>query len=92
MKFSTEQQLFLAIRSLDTKLDSVLRRLNSEEQAEWLDTKDTCSMLGCTDRHLRNLMAEGTIAGDCIRNVGTIKRARYKFHRSKVMSQYLKRV
>jgi hypothetical protein len=36
-------------------------------------------------------MAEGTIAGDCIRNVGTIKRARYKFHRSKVMSQYLKR-
>jgi len=63
MEFSTEQQLFLAIRSLDTKLDSVIRRLNSEEQAEWLDTKDTCSMLGCTDRHLRNLMAEGTIAG-----------------------------
>lgn len=86
-----DQVLLLAIRNLDSKLDSVLQRLDAVESSEWVDSQDVMTMLGISERHLRQLVAEGTIHGDAIRNVGTVKRTRYKFHRKLVMNQYLSR-
>ena len=87
-----DQQLLAAIRALDSKLDSVLQRLDATNEAEWINSAEVLPLLGVSERHLRQLVADGTIHGDAIRNVGTVKRARYKFHRKKVLSQYLSRV
>ena len=79
------------IRELQARFDLLAARLDAQEEQKWLKTKDVCKMLGCTDRHLRNLMAEGTIGGDAVRNVGTIKRPEYRYHRHKVLDQFLRR-
>jgi len=87
-----DQTLQLQIANLESKLDAVLAKLNVDESSQWLDTRATCSLLGITDRHLRKLIAEGTVHGEALRNVGTVKKPRYRFHRERVMDQYLKRV
>ncbi len=79
------------IRELHARFDLLVARLDAQEEQQWLKTKEVCRMLGCTDRHLRTLMAEGTIGGDAVRNVGTIKRPQYRFHRQKVLDQFLRR-
>ena len=79
------------IRELQARFDLLVARLNAQEECQWLKTKDFCKILGCTDRHLRNLMAEGTIGGDAVKNVGTSKRPQYRFHRHKALNQFLKR-
>jgi len=87
-----DQTLQLRIASLESKLDAVLAKLSVDESSQWLDTRTTCSLLGISDRHLRNLIAEGTVQGEALRNVGTARRPRYRFHRERVMDQYLRRV
>ena len=67
------------IRQLNACFDLLVARLDAQEEQKWLKTKEICRLFGCTDRHLRNLMAEGTICGDAVRNVGTIKRPEYRF-------------
>ncbi len=91
---SIENRLFLIEKrfdQIDSKLEAVLSKLEIDESSKWLNTKATCSLLGISDRHLRNLIAEGTIKGAALRNVGTVKKHRYRFHRERVMDQYLKR-
>jgi hypothetical protein len=36
-------------------------------------------------------MSKGVIRGDALRNIGTIKRPRYRFHRRKAVDQFLNR-
>jgi hypothetical protein len=79
------------IRELQARFDLLVARLDAQEEQKWLKTKEICQMLGCTDRHLRNLMAEGTIGGDAVRNVGTAKRPEYRYHRQKALDQFLRR-
>ena len=79
------------IRQLNARFDLLVARLDAQEEQKWLKTKELCKLFGCTDRHLRNLMAEGTICGDAVRNVGTIKRPEYRFHRHKALDQFLRR-
>jgi len=79
------------IRELQARFDLLAARLDAQEEQQWLKTKDICKILGCTDRHLRNLMAEGTIGGDAVRNVGTAKRPQYRYHRHKALNQFLRR-
>ena len=86
-----DETVMYAIRHLDSKLDSVLRLLNAAEVSEWLNASEVIPLLGVSERHLRQLVQDGTIHGDAIRNVGTQKKARYKFHRKKVLDQYLSR-
>ena len=46
------------IRELHARFDLLVERLNAKEEQMWLKTHDLCKLLGCTDRHLRNLMAK----------------------------------
>ena len=79
------------IRELHARFDLLAARLDAQEEQKWLKTKEFCKLMGCTDRHLRNLMAEGTIGGDAVRNVGTVKRPEYRYHRQKAFDQFLRR-
>lgn len=76
---------------LESKLETILESLGSRESEQWIDRKGACRLLGISDSHLLTLIAKGTIKGDSIRNVGTAKKARYRFHRVKLLNQYLAR-
>ena len=79
------------LKMLESKLDLLISRLDTQSQQLWISTAETATLLGCTDRHLRNLVAEGTIGLDAVRNVGTPLRPKYRYHRHKVLDQVLKR-
>jgi hypothetical protein len=85
-------QLVSRLDGVEAKLDALMTVLGSKDELEWIDRKTACSLLNVSDRHLYDLMAEGVIRGDAIRNVGTAKKARYRFHRTKLLNQYHRRV
>jgi len=62
-----------------------------QEQSEWLSPAEFCKQAGITNDALRGLIKKGRIHGDAIRNVGTAKRMRLKYHRVKALNQYLNR-
>ncbi len=85
-------QIFLRLTSLEQKLESLIELQGNKLEAEWIDRKKACALLNVSDRHLYDLIADGTIRSDAIRNVGTAKKARYRFHRTRLLNQYHRRV
>lgn len=85
-------QIVSRLTSLEAKLQSLIELQASKLEAEWIDRKKACELLNVSDRHLYGLIADGTIRGDAIRNVGTAKKARYRFHRTLLLNQYHRRV
>lgn len=73
------------------KLDAVLKALDAQKASLWIDRKAACGLLGVSDRHLRCLIEQGVIHGEAVRNVGSVKRPRYRFNRELLLKQYLRR-
>ncbi len=73
------------------KTDLLLKANEGHQKAQWINRKEACELLNISDSNLMNLIATGTIKGDTIRNVGTVKRIRYRFNSDLLMSQYLSR-
>ena len=88
------EQIYIDRRltDLEYKLDSILNALKVREASDWVDRKTICQIMGCSERHLFELIAKGCIYGDAIKNIGTAKRARYLFHRKLAFDQYLNRL
>jgi excisionase family DNA binding protein len=84
-------QLVLRLTGVEAKLDALMAVLGSKDEAEWIDRKTACSLLNVSDRHLYDLIAKGVIRADSFRNVGTVKKPRYRFHRAKLLNQYHRR-
>ena len=85
-------QLHRRLDELNLKIDVLLKAHEAEQTALWVDKKTACSILGISDRHMFELIARGTIHGDSVKNVGTVKRTRYRFHRTRILDQYLKAI
>ena len=77
---------------IEGKLDAVLQMLADREETEWITTKEVLPLMSVSSRQLTRLITSGVIHGDAIRNVGTIKSPSYRFHRSRLLTQYLKQV
>jgi hypothetical protein len=77
--------------SLEQKLDRVLSALAGTEEEQWITTAVACKLMSISDKHLMRLIASGVIHGPAIRNVGTAKSPRYRYHRQKLINQWLKR-
>jgi excisionase family DNA binding protein len=84
-------QLVVRLTGVEAKLDALMAVLGSKDEAEWIDRKTACSLLNVSDRHLYDLIARGVIRSDAFRNVGTVKKPRYRFHRAKLLNQYHRR-
>jgi hypothetical protein len=84
--------LLARLDELEHKLNRVLEHLDAQEGCDWVDRKGACALLGVSDRHLTTLIERGVIHGEAIRNVGTPRKCRYRFHRRKVLNQFLARV
>lgn len=64
----------------------------SKEGELWLDSKAFCRAVGIKDKaSLHYYMSKGIIHGPAIKNIGTAKRPRYRFHRTKAVDQFLNR-
>lgn len=78
------------LTTLEHKLDSILDALNAREASDWIDRKEACSLIGVSERHMFNLIAKGIITAS-VRNVGTARKPRYRFHRTKLLKEFLDR-
>jgi hypothetical protein len=87
-------------------MDEILNRLDAMERnltalilanqqcslGDWVDSKEFCRLVGLKDtKALVYQMSKGIIHGPAIRNIGTPKRPRYRFHRVKAVNQFLNR-
>lgn len=81
--------LMTAIDRIEKKLDALD---DQRSQSEWLKPEEFCRLAGTTKEGLRYAIQKGTIHGDAIRNIGTTKRAHLRYHRTRALDQYLKKV
>lgn len=86
------QEVFNRLELLEEKLSELLA-LQTKTDAQvnaWLDSKAFCALTGIKDKwSLHHYMSKGIIHGDAIRNIGTVQRPRYRFHRTKAVDQFL---
>ena len=76
---------------IERKLDTLIQAVVARETNEWITTKDALALMSVSDRQLTRLISSGVIHGNAIRNVGTVKSPRYRYHRSRLLNQWLKR-
>jgi hypothetical protein len=80
--------------AIERQLDQLLRTAVSAvaHENDWVDSKEFCRMVGLRDtKALTYQMSKGVIRGDALRNIGTPKRPRYRFHRTRAVDQFLNR-
>ena len=84
------------LRRLDLiqgQLEVLLQSTGATPECDWVDSREFCRLVGLKDtKALVYQMSKGIIHGDAIRNIGTAKRPRYRFHRTKAVNQFLNRV
>ena len=81
--------LLFTVDRIEKKLDALDE---SRSESEWLKPDEFCKLAGTTKEGLRYAIQKGVIHGDAIRNVGTAKRKHLRYHRTRAVDQYLKKV
>ncbi len=81
--------LMNAVDRIEKKLDALE---DQRTKSEWLKPEEFCRLAGTTKEGLRYAIQKGTIHGDAIRNIGTTKRANLRYHRTRAVDQYLKKI
>lgn len=74
------------------KVDQLHRKLDAlggGDTQTWLDSTEFGKLVGLNTDQLGYQIRKGRIGGDCMRNVGTVRRPRYRFHREKAADQFL---
>lgn len=85
-------ELLNRLETLERKLDRLLQAADSAPENEWVDSREFCRLVGLKDtKALVYQMSKGVLTGGFIRNIGTPKRPRYRFHRVKAVNQFLNR-
>ena len=74
------------------RIEMMLQQTQAQEQSDWLTPKELCKVLNITIDTLRGQVARGRIHGDAVKNVGTAKYAKLRYHRVKAVDQYLNRL
>ena len=80
------------IDALERTLVALIESLAPKPDSDWVDSKEFCQMVGLRDtKALVYQMGKGVIKGEALRNIGTVQRPRYRFHRTKAVDQFLNR-
>ena len=89
---TTEDELLYRLETIERHLEMILKRTESQPESDWVDSKEFCRLIGLRDtKALVYQMSKGIIHGTAIKNIGTAKRPRYRFHRTKAVDQFLNR-
>jgi hypothetical protein len=90
---SAQDEILNRIDALERTIVALLEATRSAPESDWLDSKEFCRLVGLRDtKALTYQMSKGIIHGTAIKNIGTAKRPRYRFHRTKAVDQFLNRV
>lgn len=85
-------ELLNRLDTLERKLDRLLAAQAAAPEVEWVDSTEFCRLVGLRDlKALHYQMAKGILGGDAIRNIGTVQRPRYRFHRRIAVDQFFNR-
>ena len=76
---------------IEQKIDRVFLALSLQEEEDWLTTAQAIKLMGISERQMRRLVSKGVIHGQAICNIGAGRTPRYRYHRKKMMNQWLKR-
>lgn len=89
---SAQDQILNRIDALERTIVALLEATRTAPESDWLDSKEFCRLVGLRDtKALTYQMSKGIIHGTAIKNIGTAKRPRYRFHRTKAVDQFLNR-
>lgn len=90
---SAQDEILNRIDALERTIVALLEATRTAPESDWLDSKEFCRLVGLRDtKALTYQMSKGIIHGPAIKNIGTAKRPRYRFHRTKAVDQFLNRV
>lgn len=75
------------------EIKRLLREIKTgRPECDWIDARELCRLVGLRDtKALAYQMSKGIFRVDAYRNVGTVKRPRYRFHRRKAVEQFMNR-
>jgi hypothetical protein len=84
-------ELLNRIDTLERKLDQLLA-VSAVNESDWVDSREFCRLVGLRDtKALVYQMSKGVVHGPALRNIGSTKRPRYRFHRIKAVDQFMNR-
>lgn len=93
LSVSAQDEILNRIDALERTLVALLEAQRPAPESEWVDSKEFCRLVGLKDtKALVYEMSKGVLHGSAIKNIGTAKRPRYRFHRTKAVDQFLNRV
>jgi hypothetical protein len=85
------EELLNRIDTLERKLDRLLSAVEVSE-SDWVDSREFCRLVNLKDtKALVYQMSKGVIHGTALKNIGTVQRPRYRFHRTRAVDQFLNR-
>lgn len=80
------------LAALETRILAHLQAATPPPESEWVDSKTFCKLVGLPNtKALTYQMSKGVIQGKAIRNIGTVQRPCYRFHRKFAVDQFLNR-
>ena len=68
------------------------RNGETEDRADWIDSTAFCRLAGIKNHNsLSYFMSKGIFTNKTVKNIGTVKRPRYRFHRRTAVDEFLNR-
>lgn len=85
-------EILARLDAIEGHLERLIRLYNGAPDSEWLTSTDFCRLVGLKDtKALTYQMSKGLFTPEAVRNIGTVHRPRYRFHRRKAVDQFLNR-
>ena len=79
--------------AMERNLSALIQANQPAPESEWLDAKTFCRLVSLRDsKALMYEMSKGVFNNSAVKNIGTIKRPRYRFHRVKALDQFVNRI
>lgn len=87
--FDERTEILYRLTRIETVLSALARA--QDHTSVWIGSEEFCKLVGIQTKQLTYYMSKGVPCGDAVKNVGTVKRPRYRFHREKAVDQFLNR-
>jgi hypothetical protein len=87
------EEVLNRLDALERNLVALIQANQPAPESEWLDAKTFCRLVSLRDsKALMYEMSKGVFGPSAVKNIGSIKRPRYRFHRTKAVDQFMNRV
>lgn len=89
----SHDQILNRLDDLERTIVALFEAQRAAPESDWVDSREFCRLVGLKDsKALVYQMSKGVLHGEAIRNIGTAKRPRYRYHRKKAVDQFLNRL